>query len=201
MLFFLFRYTPYLAKLVMIDIRDPELAKTVRRCQRVLRMISELHKLGFQGLRIYPYQGAVGSWRVEIYPFSNFSGSKSLTLNNEPPFSGLDPARHTAASSDKYFLDWKDANSDNARQLATKFIKRFPKLCNISKIRDWEYAGWYQELMGYVEADNRLPCISWEYMEEEDWYQDSSGLPIKKFGSNGGFDFESEFPLPPLPRV
>ena len=35
-------------------------AQVLRRFQRVLRMISELRKLGYQGLKIYPYAGAAG---------------------------------------------------------------------------------------------------------------------------------------------
>ena len=171
----------------MEKIRDKYKAQVLRRCQRVLRMISELHKLGYQGLRIYPYQGATGNWRVEIHPYSNFSNDDTLQLERI----SLEPARHTAGGAgETYFLDWSDADSDNSRQLARKFIKRFPELCEASKVRDWGYAGWYQELMGCIESDNRLPCLFWEYSE------DYKQLPIKKM-TNYGFDFDLEFPSPP----
>ena len=178
----------------MEKIQDKYMTQVLRRCQRVLRMVSELHKLGFQGLRIYPYQGAVGNWRVEIHPSNHFSSDNSLQLETASP-SRIEPARHSAGGSgETYFLDWKDSDTDNSRRLAKKFITRFPELCEASKVRDWSYAGWYQELMGCIETDNRLPCLFWEYSESY------TQLPIKKM-TNHGFDFEFEFPSPPSNRL
>ena len=178
----------------MEKIQNKYMAQVLRRCQRVLRMVSELHKLGFQGLRIYPYQGAVGNWRVEIHPSNHFSSDNSLQLETASP-SRVEPARHSAGGSgETYFLDWRDSGTDNSRQLAKKFIARFPELCKASKVRDWSYAGWYQELMGCIEADNRLPCLFWEYSASY------TQLPIKKM-TNHGFEFEFEFPSPPSNRL
>ena len=109
----------------MEKIQNKYMAQVLRRCQRVLRMVSELHKLGFQGLRIYPYQGAVGNWRVEIHPSNHFSSDNSLQLETASP-SRVEPARHSAGGSgETYFLDWRDSDTDNSRQLAKKIYHRF----------------------------------------------------------------------------
>ena len=123
----------------MDKIQDKYMAQVLRRCQRVLRMVSELHKLGFQGLRIYPYQGAVGNWRVEIHPSNHFASDNSLQLETAS-LSRIKPARHSVGESgETYFLDWRDSDTDNSQQLAKKFIARFPELCETSKVRNWSY--------------------------------------------------------------
>ena len=44
----------------------------IRRSQRVIRMISELHRMGFQRLRFMPYEYPL-AYRIEIAPASCFS--------------------------------------------------------------------------------------------------------------------------------
>jgi len=176
---------------------DRELAKTQRHCQRTLRMVSELHKKGYQGLRIYPYQGSVGPWRLEIYPYVDFSSDNSLILKHTRE-SKITPARHSAGSDDYFF--WSNSSNYNARQLADKFEKKFATLCHFTKGRDWEYAGWYTELLGEVEKSNSLPTIVWEgYKREIQDYQYTSPtfLPLKGWDDEGYFQYVKPFPLPP----
>lgn len=184
----------------MTVIKDRDIARTLRHCQRVLRMVAELHKRGFQGLRIFPYQGSLGAWRVEVYPYNDFEFEKPMNLlwNRN---SSLSPARHSGAADD--YFDWSKSSNYNARQLASKFEEKFPLLCHYCKGRDWNYAGWYQELMGVVEMDTHLPCIKWEHMEDEIpgfKYSSPAFLPIKKFNKDGYFVYERSFPLPPFPE-
>jgi len=35
--------------------------------------------------------------------------------------------------------------------LATKFIERFPKIAKAGLGEDWEYAGWYVQMLGFAE--------------------------------------------------
>ena len=182
----------------MTVIKNKEMARTLRHCQRVLRMVAELHKRGFQGLRIFPYQGALGAWRVELYPYDDFDLEKPMNLLFDRN-SCLSPARHSGAARD--YFDWSGSSNYNARQLASKFEEKFPLLCHYCKGRDWKYAGWYQELMGILETDTRLPCITWPYMEEQGFNLLSPAfLPIKKFDEEGYFVYERSFPLPPFPE-
>src|SRR5262249_55747056 len=44
----------------------------IRRSQRVIRMVSELHRLGYQRLRIMPYEHP-SAWRVTIASVTRFS--------------------------------------------------------------------------------------------------------------------------------
>ena len=155
----------------------------VRRCHRVLRMVSELHKQQFQGLRVRAFEGgSAGYLRIIIECGPNQT---------------IDPAVYAASQGVEYF-GWRDAASDNARELAIKFRQRFPLLCELSKGRDWAYAGWLQELIGFLECGPRLPSMLWEYMENDMPNWDNQFLPIKKFSEDGCFVFECGFPLPPV---
>ncbi|MEC9405728.1 MAG: hypothetical protein VX549_00460 [Pseudomonadota bacterium] len=111
----------------------------IRQCQRVLRMVHELHKSGYQHLRISC--GMVPSglhWRCQL-----------LTAND--PRISVENALYSSAQG-KHYFEWADAAADGARELAAKFIQRFPRLCETAMGRDWRYVGWYSELLGWVEA-------------------------------------------------
>ncbi len=134
---------------------DPSL----RRCQRVLAMVHELHKRGYQRLRIMPGMSPSGAhWRVNITPKSNIlrsHGAMALDFDRQS-------AHYTSADSNTYF-GWQDAQGDTARDLAAKFLERFPELAAAGQGSDWEYAGWYVEMLGMAEK-GALP-ISYD-----DWY-------------------------------
>ena len=158
----------------------------LRRCQRVLRLVGELHKKGYQGLRISTYLSSLNIWRLEIYLHPMAHGDSRLTaLYGMMQFNG--------------YFGWEDARTDTARELAKKFEKRFSSLCRSAKGRDWKYAGWYQELMGFLEADaERLPLSR------------SGSCHIVKFQPEGkrdmealvgGWYYETSFPSPPAPST
>lgn len=133
-------------------------APEVRRSQRIIRMVCELHRLGYQRLRIMPYFYPL-AYRVAIGPaelFSSRNGAYTERL--------LDDifALYTSASGNQYF-EWEDATGDTARQLADKFIQRFPEVCSTGQGRDWAYAGWLAELMGVMERQEALPFVMEEY--------------------------------------
>lgn len=129
---------------------------TLRRCARMLRMVSELHKRGYQQLRVMPFLHDGGNlWRLAFGSRKDFSRLMGLalvaaTFDRAPQFSSAAPS---------YPFDWKDAGSDDARDLAAKMITRFPDLMQASLGRDWAYVGWFAEMMGWVEA-GRLPYIN-----------------------------------------
>lgn len=99
----------------------------IRRAQRVLAMVNELHKLGCQNLGAYTGMSSSGMhWRCYLTPCSDFfidpdSHQVDLIMYD------VNVNYSTRESGDCYF-GWDDANQDNARQLAVKFIERFPRL-------------------------------------------------------------------------
>lgn len=128
----------------------------VRRGQRLIRMVSELHRLGYQQLRIMPYMHPL-AWRLAIGPRDVFSPKNGAVLKEN----FWDVPIYTSADGANYF-GWKDAAGDNARQLAEKFIERFPAIAERGKGRDWAYAGWLAELVGLLEGGDYLPIMEWE---------------------------------------
>jgi hypothetical protein len=65
---------------------------------------------------------------------------------------------------DNAYFQWEDARHDNARMLARKFLERFPLIAQAGRGRDWEYAGWYVEMLGFADR-GELP------VSYADWYE------------------------------
>lgn len=163
---------------------DPN--KMVRRGQRLIRMVSELHRLGYQRLRVMPYEAPL-AWRLAIGPRDIFSTVNGAWAEDDSGFS----AQYSGASGKDYF-GWRDSGHDNARQLAEKFIQRFPDVCERSAGRDWLYAGWLSELLGVLERSSALPIVAAEYLESEP--VEARFLTLRPYGSNGA---DTKFALPP----
>ncbi len=137
--------------------RDPN--PTIRRSARVLAMVHELHKRGYQRLRVSPGFSPSGtSWRCIVTHAGNTLPENGALLADH----NRDVARYTSGMGNRYF-DWPDAASDTARELATKFVERFPGISEKGLGRDWAYAGWYSEMMGLAERG----CLPVAYA---DWY-------------------------------
>lgn len=162
-------------------------APEVRRSQRVIRMVCELHRLGYQRLRIMPYFYPL-AYRVAIGAAEHFSdrnGAYSAQLHD------VAYAGYTSASGN-HFFGWEDARDDTARQLAEKFILRFPEVASSGYGRDWAYAGWLAELMGVLERHEALPFVIEEYYPTPPEQLDH--LPLwRRDGATGKFE------LPPAP--
>jgi hypothetical protein len=137
----------------------------VRRSVRLLAMVGELHKRGYQRLRIMPYLGPTGHWRCSISPVMLFYRNHGA-IQLEPEGGGDAPevamiARYTGAAGNHYF-DWDDARTDAARLVADKFINRFPLLTANGCSWDYPYAGWYLRLLRIAER-GFLPYVLAEY--------------------------------------
>lgn len=119
-------------------------------------MVSELHKRGYQHLRVMPFLHDGGNlWRLAFGPRKDFSRLMGLALVQAT----FDRAPQFSSASSSYPFDWRDAGSDDARDLAAKMINRFPDLIQASKGRDWAYVGWFAEMMGWVDA-GWLPYVN-----------------------------------------
>lgn len=174
----------------------------VRRSQRVIRMVSELHRLGYQRLRIMPYVHP-NAWRLAVAPAEFFSERNGAYI----PVSKLtdrNVAIYSAAGDGEAYFDWSDAKGNDARELAEKFIERFPDIAAQGKGRDWAYAGWLSELVGFLEQGDWLPTVEWEYMtgspddlrELPVWLAQADNLAwagLEATTTNGN----PSFPLPP----
>jgi len=165
------------------------IADTVRRGQRLIRMVSELHRLGYQRLRIMPYEAEMG-YRLLIGPADGFSSTNGAYCARPIVLGARDHVVEGPASWPPF--EWADAAADTARRLADKFIVRFPELSAAGRGRDWLYAGWLSELLGVLETDRALPVTMLEFMSPKPW--EMTSLILRPYGSGAG---DGQFALPP----
>jgi hypothetical protein len=127
----------------------------VRRCIRVLSMIHELHKAGYQRLRVLPFLSPSGAyWRAWITSSDNVAADGFTLIDWDPEDRGQVVAKYTSGQEAGYF-GWTDAAAMSARQLAQRFVERFPSICERSVGLDWAYAGWLTDVLGHAErAEN-----------------------------------------------
>lgn len=144
-------------------------------------MVHELHKLGHQRLRISPGLAPDGcNWRCLVTHAANILRSHGAMVKDF----NVDCATYSTGQSNNYF-NWKDAHNDTARQLATKFIERFPAIVKKGEGIDWQYAGWYVQMLGYVDRCFAFPIAAGDYVDPNPrWFPTTGGI-------------ESSLPMPP----
>src|SRR5690349_20809912 len=121
--------------------------ESLRRCLRVLRIVHELHKRGYQLARIMPGLSPSGlHWRCTITPRSNILRRHGAMCWQFKKNTVL----YTSAGGNEYF-GWPDAQDYTVRQLADRFIERYPEIAKAAYGDDWRYAGWYVKMLGYAE--------------------------------------------------
>jgi hypothetical protein len=136
---------------------EPPANASLRRSIRLLSMIGELHKAGYQGLRIAAGMNAAGThWRCHITHAAN------VGLNGWEPLDWENDIVSYSAGDDDQFFGWTDASGKSARQLALMFVQRFPALAKTGIGRDRMYVGWFQEMLGAAE-NGRLPIFFADY--------------------------------------
>jgi hypothetical protein len=97
----------------------------VRRAVRVLAMVGELRRRGYQKIRVMPFMSPSGNhWRCWIGPDTLFYRDHGAFLCATDYSEGLESdsvsARYTSGDENHYF-GWKDAENDGARSLASGF--------------------------------------------------------------------------------
>lgn len=154
---------------------------STRRAQRVLVMVHELHKLGYQRLRIAPGMSASGAhWRCAVTHIGNIQRSHGAMLCEYD----RDAVHYTTGQDNSYF-GWEDARQDTARDLAARFLDRCPAIARLAEGADWMYAGWYVQMLGVAERGT-LPVAYADWYDEPDprWLPTTAG-------------FDSGLPMPP----
>jgi len=156
-------------------------------------MVSELHRMGYQRMRIMPFEYPL-AYRVAIAPIDVFSvrNGAYIALSSDYP-----ETSYSSSSGNEYF-GWTDAKKSSARDLAEKFVTRFADVALRARGSDWEYAGWLAELVSIFETKpNRLPIVMAEYFEPGPLT--IREMPLRLYGQRVGDDDGGElsFPLPP----
>ena len=134
----------------------------LRDAGRLLAMVHELHKAGYQRIRILPSMAPSGvHWRCRISDAANFTPD-GLAMRSE-----VLPERvavYSSGSGARYF-GWEDGPTLTARLLARRFLTAFPAIAAQGRGRDWAFAGWLTDVLGRAEhgsfvvfhADYELP--------------------------------------------
>jgi hypothetical protein len=126
--------------------------QSYRRCVRVIAMVHELHKAGYQRIRLLPMLAPSGCyWRGIITFADNVAEDGYHILDEDLDDRSHIVARYTSGQENNYF-GWTDAKSLNARQLAELFLQRFPLIGRQGEGSDWAYAGWLTDVLGEAEA-------------------------------------------------
>jgi hypothetical protein len=120
----------------------------VRDATRLLSMIHELHKAGYQQVRFRSGMAPSGmNWRCASTHAGNVAADGRSFRDDVP---SEEMARHSSASADRYF-GWEDAAGRSARELAILFIQRYPVIVEKGDGRDWTYAGWLTDVLDRAE--------------------------------------------------
>ena len=153
--------------------------------RNVLLLVGELHRRGYEKLRIYAgLSPAGGYWRCSITHAGNIShlnGAEIADFNADSTF-------YTTEQEDAYF-GWKDVVHDSVAQLADKFIERFPEICAKGKGADPAYAAWYRHMLNatepngfpiaYGDFDVRMDCLEvMFYRGPDEKLHDNMGVPF-----------------------
>ena len=140
----------------------PPLDPIARRTGRLVAMVHELHKVGYQRLRVSPGLSPSGMhWRCSITCASNIKPD-GFSLIDDSTDSGL-WAPYTSA--DPGYFGWTGVERASARDLAVRFLAAFPRLAELGAGRDWAYAGWLTEVLGMIEQGKtgRYPVFYADY--------------------------------------
>lgn len=160
-----------------------------QNARRLIRMVHEAHKRGYQLLRIMPGLSPSGMhWRCSIFPAQSASGTHGAMVAHDQP-----QARYTTADGRRYF-GWRDAADVGPRTLCAMFLARYPEIADRAHGRDYEYAGWFVELLGHV--DSSIFPISFD-----DWYFERPNPSRNQVWLPTSAGWSSGLPMPPLVAV
>jgi len=114
-------------------------------------MLNELHIQGYQRLRFA--SGPVpagGHWRIFITTAEHLKVFEGQTYG--PADEDLAAEHRSSWGPGNVYFGWEDTSTFKARELAERFKLKFPRICEEGRGRDWEYAGWFSELVGVAEG-------------------------------------------------
>ncbi|WP_076072865.1 hypothetical protein [Sphingomonas montana] len=136
----------------------PSTNRTYRSITRLLTMIHELHKVGYQRIRFCSGMAPSGLyWRCSItHVDAMLSDGMGLAEACRPG----EVAQYSTGGLDLY-SGWTDAPGRSARELGVMFLDRFPIIAEKGQGRDWAYAGWLTEVLGWAEQDDRRGFPVW----------------------------------------
>ena len=128
--------------------RDTEQAAI---CRRLLHMVSELHRMGYEQARIAPGVAPSGLfWRLSVTAASNTESDNGALMRD------FDRGANYSSGAGAEYFGWTDARDDSPAELAEKFVERFPDIAEEARGRDPEYVRWFREMLAATEPDGLI---------------------------------------------
>jgi DNA-binding transcriptional ArsR family regulator len=154
-----------------------------RLCRRVLLMVRELHRRGYERLRVAPGLTPTDMhWRCSIVPSSEVRPDHgAMTLI------GYGVACYSTGHGSNFF-GWADADHDSPMTLADKFLGRFSEVAAEGHQADPDYASWYARMLRATDPDGLIYAYA-------DWDLPADHLPVL------GCTADVKIPLPPPVRT
>ncbi len=136
--------------------------ETHRNATAVLLMVAELHRMGYQRLRITPGMSPSGMyWRCGVTNVENIMADHGALVMDE----SADMATYSSGAGDRFF-GWDDARGNSPQDLARKFVERFPVIARLGRGDDEDYALWYDDVVKLTKTGDLPYAYS-------DWSDDS----------------------------
>jgi hypothetical protein len=132
-------------------------------CRKVLELVRELHRRGYERLRIAPGMSASGMhWRCAITPVSNISPDHGARIVD---YEGL--AAHYSSADDCAVFGWTEIDDLAPSLLADRFVGTFPEIAAAGLGEDPAYVEWYREMLEAIGAD-ALPIAyaDWDFPDD-----------------------------------
>lgn len=166
-------------ELDIVGNENPE-DETHRNASSILLMVEELHRMGYQRLRIAPGMSPSGMyWRCGVTHVDNIRPDHGAMIVDE----SSDVATYSSAAGN-HFFGWDDARGDTPNDLARKFIERFPVIVRMGRGDDEDYVRWYGEVVSLAQSGDLPYAYS-------DWSDDSEDGILPTVGGT------SRLALPP----
>ncbi len=125
------------------DVLDP-----VGAAQKLLRMVAELHRRGFQRLRIAPGLAPSGLyWRCALVPANRMDPAHGAAEQ----VGNLLAARYST-SEDYHYFGWNDGEKMSAPEMAESFVRTFTAVCEQALGADPVYANWFISVVHAADA-------------------------------------------------
>ncbi|MCA9193609.1 MAG: hypothetical protein KDB03_17680 [Planctomycetales bacterium] len=139
--------------------------------RRILLLVRELHRMGFERLRAAAYEYPLG-WRCPIVPVSwclqSHGGRFEWFADKIKSKLGIEHESHCyAAASGQFPFGWKHLPFDDPRRLAEVFIERNQAIALAGWGPDPQYVSWFDEMLRATEPNGLIAAFG-EYLEPID---------------------------------
>ena len=137
--------------------------------RRLLFMVAELHRRGYESLRILPYMAPSGLyWRCAIGPAALFSVEHGATVSES--------ARHEdlvsySSGQEACYFEWGDCTDSSTEQLADLFEQSFSDMLAQSRDADPDYVNWFADMLKQTEPGGLVYAFA-------DWDCDENVLHV-----------------------